>query len=104
MSNDNDPYGIADDLAGQETSADFARMDAQARAAEHRANVRQANALLNALDEYRRTMPDDVSAQDVRDMLDEVIPQIEGLFILLGLVEPPPAPKREGDLDDEIPF
>lgn len=104
MSNDNDPFGIADDLAGQETPADFARMDAEARAAEHRANVVQANALLNALDEYRRTLPDDVTAQDVRDRLDEFIPQIEGLFILVGLVEPPPAPKREGELDDEIPY
>ena len=105
MDDDDDPFGIADDLAGQETPEDYERVEAEARATEHRANVQQANALLNALDEYRRTLPDDVTAQEVRDTLDEFIPQIEGLLILVGLIAPPPSPKKDGDLDDdEIPF
>lgn len=94
----------ARELAAEElTPEEFAEMEERAIAHERQEQLKQAKALLVTMEEWRRTLPENVTAQDVKDKLDEIIIDFESLMISVRLIEPPRQFKSDQD-DSEIPF
>ena len=85
------------------TPEEFTEMEERAIAHDRQERMKQANALLVTMEEWRRTLPENVTAQDVRDKLDDIIIDFESLMISASLIEPPKQFKNEQD-DSEIPF
>jgi len=98
---DEDTIRIAREVPGEElTPEEFAEMEEKARAHERQEQSKQANTLLVTLEEWRRTLPEDVTAQDVKDKLDEIIEDFESLIISIGFLRRPSNVQNDG----EVPF